>query len=75
MWPLLLHHLSLVELALGFVIMNCRPRQIALLLAVLVGLIGRDDQRSRAERAIAIVKALTDDRRRKRRVLPPAPPP
>jgi len=70
-WPLLLHHLSPIAVALGFVIMNCRPRQIALLTAVLVGLIARDD---RADRAVELVCALSSRKRRpeqNQKALPP----
>jgi hypothetical protein len=75
MWPLLLHYLSPVSLALAFLIMNCRPRQLVWLFVVLVAVIARDDQRSRAERAIEVVWALSSGRERARRpdrtALPP----
>jgi hypothetical protein len=70
MWPFLLHY-PLVEAALGFVIMNCRPRQIALLLAVLVALICHGE---RADRAIELVCTLSSRKRRPKRnqkALPP----
>jgi hypothetical protein len=69
MW-LLLHPNA--ELVLAFLIMTCRPRQIALLIAVLVGLIGRDEKRSRADRAVELAYALCGrERRRDRKELPP----
>jgi hypothetical protein len=74
-WSFILHHLSPVTLALGYLCLNCRPRQIALLIAVMVGVIGRDDKRSRAERAVDIVHAICrnpkEERRPDRKALPP----
>lgn len=71
MWPLLLHHLSLVDLALGFVIMNCRPRQVALLIAVLVGLIGHDNRADRAVEMVRVLRGRKQGPKRGRKALPP----
>jgi hypothetical protein len=72
-WPLLLQHLSPVQLALGFVIVNCRPRQVALLVAVLVSLISADPDR--VDDAVDLVYALCGRERRPkkrdRNALPP----
>ena len=64
MW-LLLHRFSTDELVLAFLIMTWRPRQIVLLITVLVGLIGRDEKRSRADRAVELACALCGRERRR----------
>lgn len=57
MWPTLPSCLPVAGPATAFVILYCRPKSVALLLAVLFALLPRD-KRSRSERAIDVLRAL-----------------